>query len=475
MSKKAKILSYDKYEWTNHGIFLYYTLDNHSFYYKIKVNSNKYKNIIQDYPVKKRKQLYPYLINTGLGILSFLIKRYYPEVINIKVAKLDKQSISFWKKSYTKGLGEFFFKNKLPHNINLINESNNIFPKIYNFHLNDMAILPNGGGKDSIVSSEILKNINVKYIWVTVGLTSYRKNVINASPQKHYVNISHSRYNKLPTEYKTYKGHMPYTLYTSSLLILLSGLLSKKYIVYSNEKSSSFPNFSIKENNKIIPINHQYTKSFEFEKNYSNFLKSKVNNNMEYFSLLRPLYEIQISKLFSNYTQYHNHFISCNRGRWCGKCSKCAFIYLSLYPYLNKNKLNKIIGNDMLNDINLLDIYKQLLGLEKHKPFECVGTIEENKIIFKKSLDKDIKNKNISLILKKLKDTVSINNTSLLKQYDDNHLIPKELKTNVDKYIKQKLEIYDNTLGSNQNSYYIFGILIILIIILILILLKVYK
>ena len=44
-------------------------------------------------------------------------------------------------------------------------------------------------------------------------------------------------------------------------------------------------------------INHQYTKSFEFEKDFHLLLKRTVHPDIEYFSMLKPLYEIQISKI----------------------------------------------------------------------------------------------------------------------------------------------------------------------------------
>ena len=36
-----------------------------------------------------------------------------------------------------------------------------------------------------------------------------------------------------------------------------------------------------------------------------------------------------------------------------------------------------IFGKDLLNDMELLDIFNKLIGLKDEKPFECVGTIDE--------------------------------------------------------------------------------------------------
>ena len=41
------------------------------------------------------------------------------------------------------------------------------------------------------------------------------------------------------------------------------------------------------------------------------------------------------------------------------------------------NELQKIFGADLFEDKTLLPTLKQLAGIEKEKPFECVGTINE--------------------------------------------------------------------------------------------------
>ena len=48
-----------------------------------------------------------------------------------------------------------------------------------------------------------------------------------------------------------------------------------------------------------------------------------------------------------------------------------------LAPYLEKEELVEIFGKDLLEDTELLTYLKQLTGIEKVKPFECVGTRDE--------------------------------------------------------------------------------------------------
>ena len=85
--------------------------------------------------------------------------------------------------------------------------------------------------------------------------------------------------------------------------------------------------------------------------------------------------------LFSRFTQYHDVFRSCNVGSkqdiWCGHCAKCLFAYIILSPFIEPTRLNQIFGKSMLDDMSLEHEFRQLLGEEETKPFECVGTVSE--------------------------------------------------------------------------------------------------
>ena len=59
-------------------------------------------------------------------------------------------------------------------------------------------------------------------------------------------------------------------------------------------------------------INHQYSKSYEFEKDFTTYAEKYLKGNVKYFSFLRPLNELQIAKIFSKYKKYHKIFKSCN-------------------------------------------------------------------------------------------------------------------------------------------------------------------
>ena len=98
-----------------------------------------------------------------------------------------------------------------------------------------------------------------------------------------------------------------------------------------------------------------------------------------YFSLVRPLYELQIGKLFSNFPDFFELFKSCNRNRsdsWCGHCPKCVSVFLTMYPFVPPDALSKIFGRDLFYSEETIPILRELAGFEI-KPFECVATKNE--------------------------------------------------------------------------------------------------
>lgn len=51
-------------------------------------------------------------------------------------------------------------------------------------------------------------------------------------------------------------------------------------------------------------VNHQYSKSFEFEQDFVSYIKKVTDSDIHYFSLLRPLTEMRIAWLFSKCKSY---------------------------------------------------------------------------------------------------------------------------------------------------------------------------
>ena len=344
-----------------------------------KLNKNK---------LKERKDfINRILFNIHLaGGLSYW-KAYCPKKIVIKSGKINKEQAKFWNKLYYKGMGQFYFENRL--------DPKKIAPK---FPYENLKIKPAklknaksnllcwGGGKDSIVSLETLKKQKKDFTLFYVGDSIPQKNTAKITKKKTIIvkRIISQQLKKLP---KAYNGHIPVSAYYAFIEIFTAGLFGFKNVVMSNEKSADYGNILYKG----IIVNHQYSKSQEFEKDFSNYLRKFITDDIKYFSLLRKIDEIEIAKLFAEYPKYFKVFSSCNTNflqdkkrrlksnLWCGNCPKCAFVFLILSAFISKKEMLKIFKKDLFDDPKLENTFLELLGKKNHKPLECVGTPEEAK------------------------------------------------------------------------------------------------
>ncbi|MBI4945360.1 MAG: hypothetical protein HY840_03045, partial [Bacteroidetes bacterium] len=212
-----------------------------------------------------------------------------------------------------------------------------------------------------------------------------------------------------------------------------------------------------------LEINHQWSKSEEFEMFFRAYVNDFITPDVTYFSLLRPLTELKIVELFSKYHQYFPHFSSCNKNftvfkrslgspyrvnarddkksfgktgggaRWCGKCAKCAFMFLMLSTFLSKEEVTGIFGQNLFADITLIPLYQQLLGIKDIKPFDCVGTFEEVAIAFylvhekREFNDEPVVKMFERLVLPGMKDISKLKKH--IFQVGDIYTIPDEFKT----------------------------------------------
>src|SRR5439155_13217511 len=163
--------------------------------------------------------------------------------------------------------------------------------------------------------------------------------------------------------------HTPFSAYLAFLGAVCQLMYGYSNVVVANERSSDEGNVVYRGKE----INHQYSKSFRFETLFDEYLKKYLVSAGRYFSFLRPLYELQIGKVFSNFPEMWGLFKSCNRNRsesWCGECPKCVSVFLTMYPFTSGAALKEVFGSDLLYRDETIRILRQLAGLEV-KPFEC--------------------------------------------------------------------------------------------------------
>lgn len=330
-----------------------------------------------------------------------------PKEVVVEPWGLSEEQVKWWKRLYFNGLGEFYYTNGIEENekdfmeIKSLGEvwlpeaaekdaaySGQSQGSVQSWKLSegnmsrkkeDGCLVPVGGGKDSSVSLEILreqKDSNYCYIINPRGATldsakaaGYGEEQIIAV--KRTLDANMLRLNK-----EGYlNGHTPFSAIVAFSATITAYLHGLTYIVLSNESSAN------ESTVKDSYVNHQYSKSFRFEKDFHEYEKEYLGSGTYYFSLLRPLSEFQIAAFFAGIPAYHDVFKSCNAGSkeniWCGKCSKCLFVWLILSPFLTQERLTEIFGVNMADDPKMEQYFEQLIGLSKEKPFECVGSRDE--------------------------------------------------------------------------------------------------
>lgn len=385
------------------------------------------------------------IFHMGMIELISYYKCCCPEKVVIEAGYLNDYDMKWFKKLFYNGLGEFLYKNNISisedelFDFEIKGEEIKLDDIFYQGYGN---LIPVGGGKDSVVSLELLKeykddnmcfiinpkgaNIECSYV---AGYEDDSIVKIKRIIDKNLIDLNSRGF---------LNGHTPFSSVVAFNAYLMAYLTNKKYIVLSNENSAN-------EATVIgTNVNHQYSKSYEFEKDFYEFTKNNYGIDIKYFSLLRPLKEIQIAMLFSKYTKYHKVFKSCNLGskgstwEWCCKCPKCLFVYIMLAAFLNKEEMEEMFGKDLLNDVELEKDFIELIGEGETKPFECVGSISEvvyaiNKIISKYEGE-------LPYLLNVYKEKYQREENIDLSYLDDEHNVVSEyldiLKENVINYEK---------------------------------------
>ena len=351
----------------------------------------------------------------------------------IKCGKLDEFQVNWFKKLFYLGLGEFRYINnikiKKEEFVKFYSEGEAISIESENCNLEGI-IIPVGGGKDSNVTLDLLKDYKEQSLIFCIGSKSVSMKCAQIAGYEENKIIEVNRIidkNLIKLNSKGYlNGHTPFSAIIAFITYLCAYLVGKKYIALSNEDSANETNVE-GEN-----INHQYSKTIEFENDFREYSNKYLKANVEYFSMLRPISEIQIAMLFSKLENFHKIFKSCNVGsktepwKWCCDCPKCLFVYIILSPFLYKEKLINIFGEDLFEREDLQKTFIELCGYGENKPFECVGTYKEVRF----AISEVIKNveSNLPFLLKYYKENFELVTENLLINYNENNNVPEEFE-----------------------------------------------
>ena len=321
-----------------------------------------------------------------------------PPVIDLGTTALTAAEEAFLREFYLQGLAEFAYRNNLaltPLRLEARSAGpGGTTPPDPPAHggaarppIPPRALVPFGGGIDSIVTVEQVRQQADVALFV-VSRPADRFDAIEQPAAVTGLPVVRAEREIDPqllrsAELGFLNGHVPVTGILSAIAVLAAVLTGRDAVVMSNEWSASIPTLEFGGR----PVNHQYSKSEEFEAAFRGVLADQ-GSAPEYFSWLRDRTELWVGREFAALTRYHDSFRSCNKAfytersrrfaYWCGQCDKCCFIDLILAPFLPAETLRRIfaVAGEPLDDPGLAAKFRSLLGAGA-KPFECVGEVTE--------------------------------------------------------------------------------------------------
>ncbi len=326
-------------------------------------------------------------------------------VVDIPYA-LTSAEAEYYNEVYDNGLGEYSYINKLTTPIRPFRASPGPQKRdALRLHTSG-ALLGIGGGKDSTVSAELLKTIDkatgLRTTVMDVATRDHHGQAgmvmdITGLPQLRVERYLDTSIISFTAEHNGMNGHIPLSAILAWVGLLIAQASNIAYVMMANESAASSGN--VEWNGR--EVNHQWSKSFEFETLTQTFVHDYISPDLWYFSPIRAYSSLAVMEIFAKLgTPYYDVFTSCNmvlridpearpNGRWCTQCAKCLSTWLLLSPWLTVPQLEHIFGRNLFDDMNLRPLLESLLGLQGHKPLDCVGTVEELRAVTRDILDRD--------------------------------------------------------------------------------------
>jgi hypothetical protein len=370
---------------------------------------------------------------------------YYKAGMNRRIEVSDRRSLDglhdFLTELYVRGLAEFGYVNGVDVAARIAFPDDQAQPGLSGHTarpliLPERALVAMGGGKDSLVGLDIIQRAGVSVMPVCVGDSELIRRTVKEAGLP-LIAIGRTLAPELSQMNRAgaMNGHVPVTAINSAILLCASILYGFRYVVFANERSADEATLVTADGNEV---NHQYSKSSDFEEGFRRVVAEQVSPDIEYFSILRPCSELDIVRQFCGMKRFHAIYSSCNRnfhldgprvdGRWCGDCPKCRFAALSLAVFMSPEQVRAIQGVDLLDDPGQEEGFRALCGLGRDKPFECVGEAGESRAALAAlgMMDRWKEHAVVKALLPDLL-SVSVPDLETLLQPAGRHFIPRDI------------------------------------------------
>ncbi|NEO68856.1 hypothetical protein [Moorena sp. SIO3H5] len=440
---KIETIKINQFTIHEHHLDIIYGADNFNFSTKVFYHDVSFSLLASKYSQAVINQIAAYIALFEGMKLSSLFPKYYD--INLVAENLSQPVLELFAKIYQGVFGQHWYENNItdypgPELIYSQGSLSNSKPTSI-FGDNSTVLAGCGGGKDSIVAMKMLQEADVpfasmQYSHSVYGKADIQHNLISGvleyvTPlKKHKISIYDDfiDYPFLQLYFPDNSGitvpETPVSIFESLPLMLNEGY---NYLALAHEKSANTGNLFWEKLGK--EVNHQWGKGYEAEKELNEFIQANLLSNFSYFSILQPIYDFRIFKHLAKYPEVLPKIHSCNIQKpWCKKCPKCAYVWLGLMAVFEPASVDAVFGSNLFDDDDLLPIFREMIGLAEHTPFECIGEIDESRLAMKQCLEKGLSGKALEIFKHEVLVDSSIDWQKLEQKYDrvydTEHAIP---------------------------------------------------
>lgn len=170
-------------------------------------------------------------------------------------------------------------------------------------------------------------------------------------------------------------GHVPFSAYLGLAGVVAGEACGASTILAGNTQSDDEPNVHVGG----WAINHQWSKSFEFERGFRALLVD-LGTKVQYECPLRPFSELQVIKFLIDQKVDLGQLRTCNRveAGWCGRCAKCLWVFIALAAFTGDHETERILGfRPTVAECTLASLSAMAGVGDVERPFECTGTTVE--------------------------------------------------------------------------------------------------
>lgn len=318
-----------------------------------------------------------------LGLMEALSywKAFLSPILRIEAFPFVYGEIEWWQRFLALSMAEFCYRNNVPL---LTPEMLDLQGMVTSQTLaqGDENTDPGrvltmfSGGKDSLVAALLAAQAGLTqdFFFYNPAPVQYESHLKNLGGQGTVLTLDRKilpallELNRLGAP----NGHTPYSAYLGLSAVILAISHGIGLVCAGNTRSDDDPNLR----DQGLDVNHQWTKSLDFELELNRLLSILGISEVQYFSILRPFYELQVIKVMLNNSSALSHIQSCNRVRrgYCLRCAKCAWIGLALSVSVSNDEARLLMNGDVFGHDQAESLFRSMAGLEGTKPFECTGS-----------------------------------------------------------------------------------------------------